>query len=157
MRKAYPVPLHLDPKNPADWNYKPSGVGHVSLGGASFAEGAIVVAHADGKHESRDIIFEGPPTPGMEPIDDEAKELSAGIKWRDPMDSAYTEMSFAEKMLADLQGQMAEALTQVGAVRAAPADAVISEMRETMNMMAQLMTQNTQLLQQMVQQPQRRL
>lgn len=62
-RKVFPVPLHLDPNNPSDCNYP----------------GDIIVKQ--GKGEPRDIIFEGPPTPDMEPLDDEAEAISA--KWRE--------------------------------------------------------------------------
>lgn len=61
VRKIYPVPMYLDPEDKFDCNYP----------------GEIIVAHGDGKHESKDIIFTGPPTLDMTPLDEEAQEISA--------------------------------------------------------------------------------
>lgn len=73
-RKRYLVPLHLDPKVPQDWNYRP-GTSHFLQGGHGEEEGAIIVCW-EGKGQPRDIVFTGDPTQGMEPLDDEAKEIS---------------------------------------------------------------------------------
>lgn len=77
-RKQYPVPMHLDPKNPADCNYRPAG-GNVLIGGSSEEVGAIIVCHK-GKGERRDLVFYGDPTAGMEPLDDEAREISERLQ-----------------------------------------------------------------------------
>jgi hypothetical protein len=65
--RRYPVPLHLDPDNPADHNYP----------------GEIIVSTKADRAHPRDIVFKGPPTPDMEPIDEEADKLIAPLraKW----------------------------------------------------------------------------
>jgi hypothetical protein len=136
-RFQYPVPLHLDPKNPADWNYKPSGMSHITQGGNSFTDGAIIVCH-EGKGEKKDYIFEGDPTPGMDPIDDEARAESAKFDWRDPIREAGMALDPSEKMLADLAKSVASALGQ-------NAD-LAREMKEAVSMMAGVMAQNAQLI-----------
>lgn len=77
-RKQYPVPMHLDPKNPNDCNYRPN-TGNVMTGGNSEEIGSIVVCYK-GKGERRDYVFIGEPTAEMEPLDDEAKAISDRIR-----------------------------------------------------------------------------
>src|SRR5882672_3560161 len=59
IRKIYPVPLHLDPDDPTAQN----------------RDGEVIVAH-EGSEKKGDYIFTGPPTPDMEPLDDEAESLT---------------------------------------------------------------------------------
>ena len=63
-RKVFPVPLFLDPDSPSDRNYP----------------GEIIVAHADGAYQRKDIIFTGPPTPEMEPLDEEAEAITEAMR-----------------------------------------------------------------------------
>lgn len=60
VRKIYTVPAFLDPAEPGDCNYP----------------GEIIVCH-EGKGERKDIVFLGDPTTEMEPLDEEAEEISA--------------------------------------------------------------------------------
>lgn len=71
-RKTFKVPLLLDTNNPQDFN-DPEGI----------------VVCFEGKGERNDIQFIGDPTPDMEPLDDEAEEISQGMqaKWTHPIDS----------------------------------------------------------------------
>lgn len=71
IRKQFKVPLHLDPNIESDWN-------HQERIGNNIIDGRIVVCHA-GKGDPKDIIFSGDPTPGMLPLDDEARELSSKL------------------------------------------------------------------------------
>ncbi len=75
VRKLFPVPILLNPNDPADCNYP----------------GEIIVAHAiDGTHTlARDIIFKGDPTPEMEPLNEAAQALTDTLrhKWDHPIDS----------------------------------------------------------------------
>lgn len=76
-RKRYTVPLLLDPNDPS-YQTPPNS-------------GEIIVCYA-GKGDRHDVVFEGEPTPEMEPIDEEAKALSAKLepKWKAPMgDGAF--------------------------------------------------------------------
>ncbi len=74
-RVIFEVPILLNTNDQSDFNYPELG--------------AIIVAHGDGKHEPRDIIFVGPPTPEMEALDDEAEAISASLaaSWIPPVDS----------------------------------------------------------------------
>ncbi len=80
-RKVYPVPMLMDPNDPADCNYP----------------GEIVVCHED-KGERQDIVFVGNPTPDMEPYDEEAEAISASLrqKWEHPIESLPSTMSDGE-------------------------------------------------------------
>lgn len=75
VRKLYPVPILLDPDTPGDCNYP----------------GEIIVAHAvDGAiNLSQDLIFEGNPTPEMEPLNDAAQAITATMRdrWDHPIES----------------------------------------------------------------------
>jgi hypothetical protein len=145
--KQYPVPLYLNPTDPVDWNYKPEGGGHVTTGGNSFNEGVIIVCHA-GKGEPRDIIFEGDPTPGMEPIDDEAKEISAKFKWSAP-NFSDDEMSFAERQLANISNKLEHPIIPQEVID------MQKSMLEMVGKIAEISMQNAQLLQLMAGQPRR--
>lgn len=59
LRKRYHVPTYFDPEDQSDQNYP----------------GEIIVATEASKQYPKDIIFAGPPTADMEPLDDEAQEL----------------------------------------------------------------------------------
>jgi len=71
VRKMYKVPKHLDPRLEDDWTHRPEN---------NNMDGEIIVCW-EGKGLPRDIIFEGNPTPGMLPLDDEAKEVSSHFSW----------------------------------------------------------------------------
>ena len=88
-RKVFPVPQLLNPEDPADCNYP----------------GELIVCH-EGKGNKRDYIFTGPPTPDMEPLDEEAEKLSeeASKHWRHPIDSLPGD--FTQSILNDFQRQI---------------------------------------------------
>ena len=70
IKKRTPCPLYLDPRDPADYNYKDEG---------------IIVSDGESEY-SRDIVFTGQPTPDMEPLDAEARKISASYAavWNRP-------------------------------------------------------------------------
>lgn len=70
-RKMFKVPLHLDPRVADDWNVKFPN---------NEMDGEIHVCW-EGKGLPNDIIFEGDPTPGMVPLDEEAREITARFSW----------------------------------------------------------------------------
>src|SRR5215831_19089147 len=97
VRKVYAVPRHLDPKAPEDWNNWPMG---------RHDDGEIIVCHV-GKGQPRDIEFTGPPTQDMEPLDDEARAISARIpKKKD----GFEHMTMSEGVLEDLMRQLSQAI-----------------------------------------------
>jgi hypothetical protein len=59
IKRVFPVPLYLDPEDPADCNYP----------------GEIIVAQGKDA-QPKDIIFEGAPTPDMAPLDPEAQAIT---------------------------------------------------------------------------------
>lgn len=155
-RKKYPVPTHLNPKDPSDWTHR-TGL-DVSRGGSVHADGDIVVSWAKGytferddgvkftckveSDDKRDHIFVGSPTPGMDPVDDEAKAISAQFAWKDdPTKEVYFGMSYAERLVFDaitkeknqdtvsLQKVMAEALAAIAATTA-QTNALLSQMAQ---------------------------
>ena len=65
VKKVFNVPLYLDPKDEADWNYRREQ-------DPDLQDGGIIVCLA-GKGRPRDIVFEGDPTPCMIPLDDEGR------------------------------------------------------------------------------------
>src|SRR5580704_3501087 len=76
VRKLYPVPILLNPSDPADCNYP----------------GEIIVAHEGDHNLTQDIIFEGPPTQEMEPLNDAAQAISDSMRdrWLHPIDTLPT-------------------------------------------------------------------
>jgi hypothetical protein len=97
-RKIYEVPLYLDPKWTQDWN-DPDGI--------------IVSNRYDAAHR-RDIVFTGPPTPDMEPIDDEATEISNRYRadWKHPIESLN--MTYSESRLSEFERAIAQIVADKG-------------------------------------------
>lgn len=90
-RKIFPVPRLLDPGNPRDQN----------------RDGEVVVCY-EGKGLPQDIVFLGEPTPEMEPLDDEAKQISEGLraKWEHPIDTLPANGGMNEQESAFMQTLM---------------------------------------------------
>lgn len=102
-RVMYAVPMLLDPKDPADHNHP----------------GEIIVALEveDASHVRNDIIFIGTPTPGMEPLNEEAEAITAEWRkrWDHPIESlapngemSDAESAFMERMMSAF-GKIADA------------------------------------------------
>lgn len=134
VRKQFPVPLFLDPRIETDWTWKDP---------YNPMDGKIFVCHAS-KGEARDIIFEGDPTPGMLPVDDEAKAISAKFDWlpTERVSDGYNpdDTTHQAKILAGLTKQLAEAVTN-GQQQTAPAG-----FEKFMESMAAMMQQQTQFM-----------
>lgn len=140
-RKVFPVPLLLNPEDPADHNYK--------------AEGVIIVCYADRGMPS-DIVFEGPPTPAMEPLDGEARAISAkhASAWVHPIESLQGQ-GFSQSILADLERQVDEVRkTQLSAATPGVTKAEFDDLKAQM---AELMRINTALQTQLSDRPTRRI
>lgn len=97
-RKVYLVPLLLDPNNPADQTPPKSG--------------ETIVAHADGKHERWDVIFEGPPTPEMEPLDEEAEAITEACRpsWVHPVETLNANGPQYDAMTVQMMEQFAKSI-----------------------------------------------
>lgn len=101
-RKVFPVPLLLNPEDPADCNYP----------------GEIIVSY---RANGRDIVFVGPPTPDMEPLDEEAQAISdkERPKWQHPIDSLASQ-GYSQSLLDDFMRQMDDIQKGKRAKAAAP-------------------------------------
>lgn len=89
VRRVFPVPLLLDPRDASDHNYP----------------GEIIVSDGNGA-QPRDIIFAGDPTPGMEPLDEAAEKISAARapSWQHPVDSLPG--TFSQSLIENFEKQM---------------------------------------------------
>lgn len=147
-RVRYPVPLFLNPNDPSDHNYP----------------GEIIVAHAketttpgglrvsvSGGTKNHDIIFTGPPTPDMEPIDDEAQKISDEMapQWVHPIDSlpntGYGD--YSQSLFNKLEDELTAAIQRVGGVPKFSNTSIKTEDFELLKkQVAELTKQNAALL-----------
>jgi hypothetical protein len=133
-RKAYVVPMYLDPEAQSDQNYP----------------GEIIIARPKGA-QLRDILVADDfvPTIDMEPLDEEAEVLSAEVRRRGlhPIDSLPAQgVTYAEHLLTRLNEQLEKA------ARDAPSapDPAIKKLQEDV---ARLMDANAKLQAQLVARP----
>jgi len=75
VRKLFPVPMLLDPKDPADFNHS--------------GEIIVTIRADDARLDPRDYVFAGKPTPGMEPLNEAAEAITNAERgrWEHPIDS----------------------------------------------------------------------
>lgn len=127
----FPVPLHLDPDQPADWSHKHGN-----------DIGEIIVAYS-GTDDPKDIVFTGPPTPDMVPLNDEAKKISAEFasKWRHPIESLSG--TYADELLKELDKQVAEARNKANTVQ-------LEGMAELLTALTEVMKQNQTIIENIV-------
>lgn len=128
-RKQFNVPTHLDPNIESDWNYQ-------ERLGNNIVDGKIVVCW-EGKGEDKDIVFEGPPTPGMLPLDEEAKEVSAKFDWipTQGLDENSQFNSFAQQTLIKFTEELKSTASS------APQIEGIGEFMKTMTEMMKMQTE----------------
>jgi len=131
VRKMYRVPKHLDPRLEDDWNYRPEN---------NNMDGEIIVCW-EGKGLPRDIIFEGNPTPGMLPLDDEAKEISGKFSWTPTQ--GIDEDSQRQSFYARLGDTLIDQMTELKVAREVALNPGMDKFMETMMAM---MAQNQQIL-----------
>jgi hypothetical protein len=106
--------------------------------------GIIVVSDGHNAHRS-DIIFKGEPTPGMFPLDDEAREISSHFKakWETPdriPDEA--EGTYAGRMM----DQYVQSQSKVNMMLAEASTREVPGMSDFMQVMTNMMKQNQQIL-----------
>lgn len=139
VRKQYPVPLHVDPRLSDDWNYKDPD---------NPMDGWVIVTNKKDPAFPKDILIDQEPTPGMLPLDDEAKEISAKYTWTPNdrvLDNFNMDMnSNSAKILDGLTKQLADAIV---AGQAAPPSVAMTQFMEGM---AVMMQQQTKLLEALV-------
>lgn len=127
FRKAYKVPLFIDPDDPFCQNK---------------LEGGLCIVARQESARPGDIVFFGPPTPDMEPMDDEARaETNAEKhKWVNPIDSLAPEIGqeFGQQLLAALQSKVNEAQAPVSLKNVPNSDieelkAIVAKQQEMIN------------------------
>jgi|SRR5215469_4622785 len=103
IRRVYAVPRYLDPEDPADCNYNPGGLPRRTIDGDRGDPGEIIVCHRD-HGEPNDIIFTGPPTLDMTPLDDEARALTEEMskQWGRQFFGADSEGGYAQALLMEM-------------------------------------------------------
>lgn len=131
VRHRFDVPLYLDPDD----------------GGIikRWGNGGILIVSDGNNAHPRDIIFTGPPTPGMDPIDDEARRISDSLRdsWIHPIESLQGQ-GFGESLLASLSKQLAEAMANQRQV--APVTGVDpADFAKLQEQVAALMARNAEL------------
>jgi len=142
-RKIFKVPRYLNPEDPSDHNYP----------------GMIVVSL---KPNGNDYVFEGGPTMDMEPLDDEAKALSAEFKknYKHPMhefDMNYGQ-TYSQSLLTDMQRQLSEATTAAKTAEARSLrDVSAEDFAKLKAQMDQLLEQNAKMQAQLAEKSTRRI
>lgn len=132
-RTQFPVPLHLDPNIESDATHR-----HDAW--------SWDICVSDGHNaDPKDLIYTGPVTPGMLPLDDEAKAITAKAakdKWCPTagLDPESQNESYTNKLLSGFIDQMTLAQTSA---QQAPQIAGLEEMLKSMTA---IMAQQTQLL-----------
>lgn len=130
IRIRHKVPLYLDLKD----------AGIVAEYGQN---GQLIVSDGKGS-QPRDIIFSGPPTPAMEPLDDEAEAITAAAKsgWSHPIESLPGQ-GFGENLLEQLSKTLADAIAQRPVAPVPGVDP--EEFAQMKEQLAALMKQNAEL------------
>jgi hypothetical protein len=152
-REVFEVPLQLDPKSIDDLTKY--GQPDPSFPSRDIEDYILVVTDKESVNQ-RDLVFIGNPTPGMLPLDDEAKELSAkcaGGLWKPTAgtDDDSQRAAFSNKVIDDLMGQMN---TLKDEVNRAPQIEGISEL---MGAIGAMMKQNQEIMTLLIKQPGRRV
>ena len=113
-----------------------------------YCEADIIVARS-GSEKKDDYIYDGPPTPAMTPLDDEARAISDEHRasWIHPIESLPGQ-GYADSVLAALEKQLTAISSKIGptAPVAIPAGSVSrEEFDELRDQLAGLMAQNAEL------------
>lgn len=131
-RVQFTVPRYFHPGDSADWNVRDGEDGFI----------AVSDGHNPGP---RDYIFEGEPTPGMLPLDDEAREVSSRYadKWVMPTGlSEPGEMGWAMKLTDQFIQQSDKIANQISKVASNPAPG----MEQFMTAMTKFMEQQQEMV-----------
>lgn len=144
--KKYPVPTHLDPKIQTDWTHRDM-LGREQIG-AKDDDGYIIVGYGEGLHPQDIILVKDakgklPITPGMEPLDDEARALSAQYNERIIPLEGRDDATYSERLLDKFIEQLAEAHTTASSASAGN----VQGLGDVLKAMTEMMQQNQQILQ----------
>ncbi len=131
IRHRHQVPLYLDPEDQGILK--------------RWGQGGELIVSNGTNPLPKDVVFTGPPTPAMEPIDDEARDLSDAARpgWVHPIESMPGQ-GFNDNLLQALTKQLAEAMTSRPPV--APVIGIDpGEFAKLQEQVAALMAQNAEL------------
>lgn len=112
-----------------------------------YCDSGSVVCFEGSQIDDRDLIFAGPPTPAMEPLDEEAKNINKQHEkdWIHPIDSLEGNFS-AKDLLTSLQRQLAQSIATTPAPSAVPVEGVAKADFDALQaQVAQLMARNAEL------------
>lgn len=139
-RTQFVVPRYLHPLDPSDW----------TITRMKNEDGDIVVCNGTNPGPG-DLIYHGEPTPGMLPLDDEAKEISNRYSWTPTqgLDDVSQGESFSQKLLGGLIDKISEA--QAG-LQQQPQPQV-EGIGDVLKAMTAMMQQNQEILQKLVERP----
>lgn len=104
-RKLFNVPRYLDPDSPADWTHR-----------YGQDVGDVIVC-LPGRGQRNDVEFAGAPTPDMEPLDDEAAEISGRFAKRWGLEAAELfvgdgeHVAYGDRVAAELETQQSAVAT----------------------------------------------
>lgn len=130
-RQRFTVPQYLDPRDGADHNYP----------------GEIIVAHAESKAYPRDIIFVGPPTPDMTPLDEEAEKITEELQptWQHPIESLPGQ--YSQSLITAFENQIGELMKSGQAKPVSLSTGSVSEadFKALQEQVAALMAKNAEL------------
>lgn len=127
-RYRFAVPKLLDIRDPKCWTNK--------FGNKDNEEGEIVVCYA-GKGDPRDVVFEGEPTPDMQPVDEEAAVISASFAKKWEMKPDFNPGEFSQSIIDKFQVDLDQARSK---------SAEIKGMDELIGAMTNLMKQNAEIM-----------
>lgn len=137
IQRKFPVPMHLDPKIEVDWTHRDH----------PHDDGYIVVA-LEGTTDTHDIIIERKTvTPGMEPLDDEARAITAQVMAGVvPIEGGNPDATYSENLLDKFIRQLADTTSTAGQAQAQQ----VQGLGEVLRAMTSMMEQNQQILQALV-------
>lgn len=113
-----------------------------------YCDTGSIVCRPGFERDDRDIIYEGPPTPDMEPLDDAAKAETAKYQksWVHPIEGLEGNFS-SEVLLAHLNKQISNLVMSAAPALAAPATGVSREEFDALQgQLAALLAQNAELM-----------
>lgn len=141
-RVQFEVPLYLNPMDADDLKQ----YGQVDpIVGYDADPIVVVIDDENSRHNTRDVFYVGKPTPGMLPLDDAAREISAAMSkgaW-DPttgIDPDAQSQSFSNRLMLGLIDKMTDMKTEAQAVPQA------AGLQDLLTSMAAMLAKQTEIL-----------
>ena len=136
VKKRFPVPQYFHHEDETAWTeFTTNRMGQ-------RVDGMIVVTNGNNAKPT-DIFFEGEPTPGMIPLDDEAREISGKYSWPTP-DRMFTSEEGTYAMRA--MDAFVETQGKVNMQLAEASSRPVAGMDQFMGAMTQIMKQNQEMI-----------